>query len=131
MRGERAGGSIEIEHRQLGPRAVIVFRDCGVSAKRSAPGIELKGAAARDRSAPRRSARDQIGLKLCQHIVALHGGQLREEHEDGACHFVIDLPTGAPHHSEQSQLDIAQAQRHANDLAALMARARQRGGDVH
>jgi K+-sensing histidine kinase KdpD len=130
VRSERAGGTLEIEHRQLGPRAVIVFRDCGVFAHRAENSIELKGSVAKGQAATRGRARDQIGLKLCQHILALHGGQLRDEQEDGECNFVIDLPTGAPHHSEESQLDIAQAQRYASDLAALMARARHRSGDA-
>jgi hypothetical protein len=56
--------------------------------------------------------------------VTLHGGRLREEMEDGLRNFLIDLPTGAPHRSDSAQLDIAQAQRYARDLAALMARAR-------
>jgi CheY-like chemotaxis protein len=73
------------------------------------------------------SARDQIGLKLCRHIVSLHGGQLREEEEDGVRNFLIELPTGAPHRNDQSQLDVAQAQRYATDLAALMSRARTHG----
>lgn len=130
VRSSRSGATIEIEHRQMGPRALIVFRDCGVFAGRAASAIDLPqgpGAAARGKAAaPRRDARDQIGLKLCQHIVSLHGGALREEDEDGVRHFLIDLPTGAPHRNDTTQLDIAQAQQYARDLAALMARARHR-----
>jgi len=126
IRGARAGGTLEIEHHQMGPRALIVFRDCGVFAKNSAPAIELPHHAGKPKAAPRRAARDHIGFKLCQHIVALHGGQLRDEDEDGVHNFLIDLPTGAPHRNENPQLDIAQAQQYARDLAALMARARQR-----
>jgi len=110
----------------MGPRALIVFRDCGVFAPRSATAVEMPGVARGARpAATRLNARDQIGLKLCQHIVSLHGGQLRDEVEDGIHNFLIDLPTGAPHRSDaQSQVDTAQAQRYATDLAALMARAR-------
>lgn len=129
VRSSRAGATIEIEHRQMGPRALIVFRDCGVFAGRAADAIEMPqapGKAGPKAAAPRRDARDQIGLKLCQHIVSLHGGALREEDEDGVRHFLIDLPTGAPHRSDTTQLDIAQAQQYARDLAALMARARTR-----
>ncbi len=128
VRSSRGGATIEIEHRQMGPRALIVFRDCGVFAARAPTSIDLPhGAGARAKgAAPKRDARDQIGFKLCQHIVSLHGGALREEDEDGVRHFLIDLPTGAPHRSDTSQLDIAQAQQYARDLAALMARARTR-----
>ena len=72
----------------------------------------------------RLASRDLIGLKLCQQIVAQHGGQLREEHDDGQRNFLIDLPTGAPFRTEVSAADIAQAQAYARDLAALMARRR-------
>jgi signal transduction histidine kinase len=119
-----AGGTLEIEHRQMGPRALVVFRDCGVFGAASGLAVDMPHAEKpRAVAAPSR-ARDQIGLKLCQHIVSLHGGQLREEEEDGLRNFLIDLPTGAPHRDDHAQLDIAQAQRYAHDLAALMARAR-------
>jgi hypothetical protein len=59
--------------------------------------------------------------------VSLHGGQLREEEEGGLRNFLIDLPTGAPHRNDHSQLDVAQAQQYARDLAALMSRARTHG----
>ncbi len=130
VRSSRHGATLEIEHRQMGPRALIVFRDCGVFAPR-ADRNAVEMAKTGRKGAPRLAARDQIGLKLCQHIVSLHGGQLREEDEDGMRHFLIDLPTGAPHRNDTSQLDIAQAQQYARDLAALMARARSRGASGH
>jgi hypothetical protein len=129
VRATQRGSLLEIEHRQMGPRALLVFRDCGVFAARNsaAPGVPMptrgKGAAEK---APAIGAREQIGLKLCQHIVSLHGGNLREEHDDGQRNFLIELPTGAPHRETGPQLDIVQAQRYASDLAALMTRARQR-----
>lgn len=116
------GGQLLIEHRQMGPRALIVFRNNGVFARATA-GVELDS---RPPTKPSTSAaRERIGFQLCQHIVALHGGQLREELEDGERHFLIDLPTGAPHRvNDAPPVDIAQAQRYASDLAALMARSR-------
>ncbi len=134
VRSTRAGGLLDIEHRQLGPRAVVVFRDSGVFGGRDTrgTGVELpstarKGAGTSGRVvAPTMHAREQIGLKLCQHIVGLHGGQLREEEEDGLRNFVIDLPTGAPHRNDSAALDIAQAQQYAKDLAALMTRQRRK-----
>lgn len=131
VRATQRGSLLEIEHRQMGPRALIVFRDCGVFAARSttAPGVPMK-AQARAADATSKDgvpgAREQIGLKLCQHIVSLHGGHLREEHDDGQRNFLIDLPTGAPHQDANPQMDMAQAQRYASDLAALMTRARHR-----
>ncbi|MBK1686571.1 sensor histidine kinase [Rubrivivax gelatinosus] len=131
LRSSPGGAVLDIEHRQMGPRAVIVFRDCGMFAPRAADEVDLpRSEPAGSRPPPaQRDARDQIGFKLCQHIVSLHGGQLREEDDDGMRNFVIDLPTGAPYRNDQSQLDIVQAQQYARDLAALMARARQRGAD--
>jgi hypothetical protein len=129
VRSTPKDGTLEIEHRQMGPRALIVFRDCGVFAPK-APGALAMGSGAKsplDAAAlPKRAAREEIGFHLCQHIVALHGGALREEEDDGIHNFLIDLPTGAPHHADNGQLDIAQAQQYARDLAALMARARHR-----
>ena len=134
IRGTRNDSTLDIEYCQMGPRALIIFRDCGVFCPAAdADTVEMKhvpparpqaGAAAPQ--APRLSARDQIGLKLCQHVVAMHGGLLREENEDGMRNFLIDLPTGAPHRDDHSQLDIEQAQSYARDLSALMTRARRR-----
>jgi signal transduction histidine kinase len=132
VRSTRRDGLLDIEHRQLGPRAMVVFRDSGVFSARDVrnEGVELgsgrkpaKGAAA---AHPVLAAREQIGLKLCQHIVALHGGQLREEDEDGLRNFLIDLPTGAPHRADEAAIDVAQAQQYARDLSALMTRARRK-----
>ncbi len=138
VRSTRKDGALDIEYCQMGPRALIIFRDCGVfrpaddpNAVEMKPAPAAKGPApapapARGKTAPRLTARDQIGLKLCQHVIAMHGGLLREEDEDGLRNFLIDLPTGAPHRDDQSQLDIEQAQSYARDLSALMMRARRR-----
>ena len=125
------GATLDIEHHQMGPRALLMFRDCGAFAPRSAGTVEFtraKPGAASRRGGPtaRPRARDQIGLRLCQHIIGMHGGHMREETVDGVRTLMIDLPTGAPHQPDQSQLDVAQAQQYARDLAALMARARRR-----
>ena len=126
LRASRPGATLDIAHMQLGPRALIVFRDCGVFARPSIDAVEMPSTAKDAAPAARRlRANDQIGLKLCQHIISLHGGQLREENEDGLRNFLIDLPTGAPHrNTEQGEIGVAQAQRYAADLATLMARGR-------
>lgn len=126
VRSTRTGATLTIEHRQMGPRALVIFRDSGAFAT-NIPGAEAlprTGQRIRGRTGPQ--GRDYIGLRLARQIVALHGGALREENEDGVRNFLIDLPTGAPHRLEQTQLDIAQAQQYAKDLSALMARARKR-----
>lgn len=128
VRGVPAGGGLEIEHRQMGGRAIIMLRDVGVFTPEEVKGVELTGGPVKAAGAatPKRPVGEAIGLQLAQHIISLHGGQLREEDEGGLHTFVIDLPTGAPHQFDSSQLDIAQAQQYAKDLAALMARARDR-----
>lgn len=126
VRAARPGSTLDIEHRQMGPRALIVLRDSGAFVAARAEATPMDSGAARGAAAvrPRAAPRDLIGLKLCQQVIAQHGGQLREEHDDGQRHFLIDLPTGAPFRNEASELDIAQAQVYARDLAALMARRR-------
>ncbi len=129
VRSSVRGATLEIEHRQMGPRALIVFRDCGMFAPRA--GIDMPRGSKAPMPTPRPSARDQIGLKLCQHIISLHGGELREEQDGGERNFLVELPTGAPHHAENAGMDMAQAQQYAKDLAALMARARNKGATSH
>jgi len=123
VRSTRRDGVIDIEHRQLGPRALVVFRDCGVFATRQARTDEVDWLLDTQAQALHAPIQDLIGLRLCKRIVLLHGGRLREEREGGMRDFLIELPTGAPHHIEQSQLAMAQAQVYAQDLAALMKRA--------
>lgn len=100
------GGSLDVEHRQCGPRAQIVLHDSAVFA----------------------DGHGAISLELCRHVLALHGGRMDEEVDDGRRHWVIDLPTGAPHHTADAEIGIAQAQIVARDLAALLARARRPAG---
>ena len=132
VRSTRRDSLLDIEHRQLGPRALVVFRDSGVFSARDLrnEGVELstgrKPAKGQPAAQPVLAASEQIGLKLCQHIVSLHGGQLREEEEDGRRNFLIDLPTGAPHRADEAAIDVAQAQQYARDLSALMTRARRK-----
>ena len=127
IRAARPGGMLDIEHRQMGPRALVVLRDSGAFIAARAEATPMDSGAPRadaGTNAVRLAPRDLIGLKLCRQIVAQHGGQLREEHDDGQRNFLIDLPTGAPFRNEASAADTAQAQAYARDLAALMARRR-------
>lgn len=66
-----------------------------------------------------------LGLPLARQIIELHRGRLAlEQGLDGFITCNIELPAGASPHTP-SALDIAQAQRYANDLVRLIA-ARQR-----
>ncbi|MBT0569014.1 hypothetical protein KIK84_01620 [Curvibacter sp. CHRR-16] len=67
------------------------------------------------------TATPRLGLPLVQRIVALHGGNMRMKTSDTDVHVLLEFPTGAPHRG-QAQLDMAQAQRYAEDLAQLMSR---------
>ncbi|HET8869678.1 MAG TPA: sensor histidine kinase [Aquabacterium sp.] len=137
LRAVPGGGTLDIELRQLGPRVLIVFRNSGMWPMRNGDAVMLAdpneaekqaGPGKRENrpAAPPPAAKDLIGLHLCQCIIGLHGGQLREEDEDGLRNFLIDLPTGAPYRSDGAAMDAAQAQRYAADLATLMARRRQK-----
>lgn len=123
IRAEPAESVLLIEHHQVGPRALLVFRDSAVFS-RLTRGADL------GRPTPGRAdtaaARERISFHLCHQILALHGGQMRDEMDGDERQLVIDLPTGAPHRAQDTQLDIAQAQRYASDLAALMARSRRK-----
>lgn len=133
LRAASPGATLDIELRQMGPRMLIVFRNSGMwpAAARSAvtlnDGNAPRTATSKARPAvPQVNAKDLIGLHLCERIIRLHGGLLREEKDDdGMRNFLIDLPTGAPGRDEHDALmDAAQAQRYAADLSALMARRR-------
>lgn len=135
------GGTLDIELRQMGPRVLVVFRNSGMWPSRdhdaamladpNSPEAQAAAAAAGKKPDPAKapppvSAKDLIGFHLCQRILSLHGGQLREEEEDGLRNFLIDLPTGAPYRAVDATMDAAQAQRYAADLSVLMARRRQK-----
>ena len=63
-----------------------------------------------------------LGLGLARQIVQMHGGNLTlASTEKGTTDFTIELPTGAPT-GDAKALDLAQAQRYAQDLARLMNR---------
>lgn len=125
VRSSRAGASLNIEHHQNGAHAMVVFRDCGVFAPKAMDALPFPSSRKRTGEAARRlGAREQIGLELCRHVLALHGGQLREENDDGLRNFLIELPTGAPYSPVAATIDVAQVQQYAHDLSELMARNR-------
>ena len=142
LRAASPGATLDIELRSMGPRVLIVFRNSGMWPARAVNAQMLNDGQARRApggARPTVNAKDLIGLHLCERIIGLLGGQLREEVDDGMRHFLIDLPTGGPHREvHDAAMESAQAQRYAADLSALMARRRaaapakpspDRGGD--
>lgn len=130
IRSAPPGATIEIEYHQMGARGLIVFRDSSLFAppRKQATAMDLLMRPVRAEAEGDRqfSARDLIGLRLCKYIVEQHGGQLREEYDGAQRNFLIDLPTGAPAQTAAPELDLLQAQQYAKDLAALVARRKQR-----
>jgi len=120
LRSTPAGGTADISMRQLGPRLLIVFRSCGMFAPPRPDMQQLDLDAYRGASRAVR-VQDAIGLALCQRIVQMHGGTLREEVEDGTHDVLLDLPTGAPASDSAAVASTDQLQRYASDLARLMS----------
>ena len=66
----------------------------------------------------------RMGLPLVQRIVALHGGNMRLNAVDAdTVQILMEFPTGAPVRGNKD-LDKAQAEAYAKDLAQLMSRRR-------
>jgi hypothetical protein len=64
----------------------------------------------------------RMGLPLVQRIVALHGGNMRLNTVDAdTVQILMEFPTGAPVRGNKD-LDKAQAEAYAKDLAQLMSR---------
>lgn len=64
----------------------------------------------------------RMGLPLVQRIVALHGGNMRLSTVDAdTVQILMEFPTGAPMRGNKD-LDKAQAEAYAKDLAQLMSR---------
>jgi nitrogen-specific signal transduction histidine kinase len=64
----------------------------------------------------------RLGLPLVQRIVDLHGGNMRLNSSVGKhVNMLLEFPTGAPQRAT-NQLNLAQAQRYAADLAQLVSR---------
>jgi signal transduction histidine kinase len=132
LRAAPVGGTLDIDLRQMGPHALVVFRNSGMWPARAHGAVTLtqpQAAGPKGLPVPKTPASlpaaDLVGLHLCQRIIELHGGQMREETEDGMRDFLIELPTGAPHGDvPNALLDAAQVQRYAADLSTLMARRR-------
>jgi signal transduction histidine kinase len=69
-----------------------------------------------------------LGLALARRVVELHGGHVRLNAEDGDTEFLMELPTGGKI-GKNPDMELAQAERYAHDLAILMQRAASRRGN--
>lgn len=115
VRSSKDHANIVVEHKQLGPRAVISIHNSS--------GFDHANLTTKLLGGETKSTRQNfIGLELAEHILNIHGGLLRANLQENQ--FVLDIPTGAPAAVLGQQLDIQQAQRYAEDLAQLMARSR-------
>jgi len=132
VRAERPGGTLEIEHRQLGPRSVIVFRDCGVFGSRAASGIghraQEPGQAQSCRAKPQRARPGRAQAvpghrRIARRPVARRARgwpePLRDRSADGGA---ASLRGVKARHRAGAAL--------CQDLAALMAHARHCAGET-
>ncbi|MFY8044268.1 MAG: hypothetical protein ACOVOD_15215, partial [Rhodoferax sp.] len=112
---------VNVSYRLTGEHVLIAVRNLGAMPE------ELKGVETRDLfdKAPAGADADskgRLGLPLVQRIIGLHGGNMRiTAVGDDEVKVLLEFPTGAPQRGK-GQLDIAQAQRYAADLAQLMSR---------
>lgn len=102
------GRSMQVIHRQSGTCAQIVLCRCGAM-----PGTG-------DRDGP------GLGLQLSAALLARHGGRISEERDDDAIHWILELPTGAPHGPHEARLADRQRRLFDRERLALQARARLR-----
>jgi signal transduction histidine kinase len=113
--------TVHVSFRVTGEHVLIAVRNLGAMPD------DFKGVETRDlfdKAAPGSSseAMGRIGLPLVRRIIGLHGGNIRiSAVGDDEVKVMIEFPTGAPQRGK-NQLDIAQAQRYAADLAQLMSR---------
>lgn len=123
-RKEVTGGNtlkVEIRFHLSGEHVLVGVRNRGATQLKVGGKDVLQPFAA----APKGAAGEpvtRLGLPLVQRIVGLHGGQMRLNTTDSdTVQVLLEFPTGAPQRG-QHDLDIAQAQRYAHDLAQLMSR---------
>lgn len=122
VRQAEPGGTLDLELTALGARLTLVMRDCGpFPPPRPVERVLPAGA-----PGLRPALREQLGQKLVQRVLGLHGGQLREELDGGLRSLILELPIGAPSDDQSAVLQAAQMERYATDLASLLAHQRRR-----
>lgn len=116
---------VEIEAHQTSQYVVVTVRNHGQSPIRMRPGrvfLPFASSLANPAREPGRKPGLGVGLAVAHRILELHGGNLRlGDADDESIAFVMELPTGAPK-AQNETLELAQAQRYALDMAALIAR---------
>ena len=113
--------SVKIAYNLTGEHVLMSVRNYGAIPDEF-KGVETREPFAKLAKAPSSPTGGRLGLPLVHRIVGLHGGNMRMSMvEDDEVRVLIELPTGAPLRG-QAQLDIAQAQRYATDLAQMMSR---------
>lgn len=128
LRQAKTGNVIEIRVQTLGGHVGIVVRNHGMTVP-----VQLRHSLlepfAGSASDKRPSALPNVGLAICARVVQMHGGHVRiESHDEASTDFVLELPTGGPP-SDSTALGLAQAQRYAEDLVALMRRRQAKGAE--
>jgi hypothetical protein len=112
---------VNISYKLTGEHVLIAVRNMGAMPE-ELKGIETRELFARSTPGAPNEAKGRLGLPLVQRIVGLHGGNMRMSAQgDDEVRVLMEFPTGAPQRG-QTQLDVAQAQRYASDLAQLMSR---------
>jgi signal transduction histidine kinase len=113
--------SVKITYTFSGEHILLSVRNQGAIPEEE-KGVETRDMFIAKKNANGESVNGKIGLPLVQRIVGLHGGNMRMSAVgDDEVRVMMEFPTGAPQRG-QAQLDIAQAQRYAADLAQLMSR---------
>lgn len=127
--GSQRALEVEVRFTFSGQHILVGIRNQGVTAVRVSQKDRLHPFAQSDKPSAAgvdtlTAQRTRLGLPLVQRIVALHGGNMRLSSPDAdTVQILMEFPTGAPVRGSQN-LDKAQAQAYAKDLAQLMQRRR-------
>ena len=112
---------VRIAYNLTGEHVLITVRNLGAIPDEER-GVETREVFAKPPNPAANDTKGRLGLPLVSRIVGLHGGNIRVAAVgDDETRVMMEFPTGAPLRG-QAQLDIAQAQRYAADLAQLMSR---------
>lgn len=115
--------AIKVDFMLTGEHVLITVRNQG-SLPEEVIGIETREAFSKSEDKSPGPNNGRLGLPLVQRIIGLFGGNMRMTAVgEDEVRVMMEFPTGAPRRG-QAQLDIAQAQRYAADLAQLMSRRR-------
>ena len=112
---------VKVAFTLTGEHVLIAVRNQGALPEEE-KGVETREIFARHAAVAGKESNGRVGLPLARRIVELHGGNMRlTAVGDDEVRVMMEFPTGAPLRGK-AQLDIAQAQRYAADLAQLMSR---------